>query len=471
MNKRTARLLVLVLPVLAASCASPEAPVPPDGQIVFRFERGASSLAAGRSKSLAYEPFDSVVVRVFRAGPAIVEETSRGVALAGTDPIEVSLRCLAENHKRVSVELFNARIMSYHGANTDVNVAAGKQTAVPVDAYEFVVDSLEVAPQTVVTAGTNFILRWDAAAAATTYLVQASPDAQFGSIGWEQETTDTTISYRAAAGTHYVRVIPRTLFARGHATAPKFCYVTDAGGKIRVSALVPSRVIPGELFAIVGQNLDYPGTTATIGGLDLPVEHAVWDTLVVRLPREALTNPVTVTCSNNPDLESDISDKPVVALRVAYVTSTGLLASEYVTELEKRSADFHDSGVAVIPIAELDTRDMDVFDVIAVAHDTGTLPTNWGGNPARAAVIAATDANVLAIGRGGATFLDLVIPGFGYPSSSLVDGDRKYYAPDESDQVFNTPHSVPKPDVGVFDVAPATIALSISGPYPANVDL
>ncbi|HEX6791735.1 MAG TPA: hypothetical protein VF247_10530, partial [Candidatus Krumholzibacteria bacterium] len=67
--------------------------------------------------------------------------------------------------------------------------------------------------------------------------------------------------------------------------------------------------------------------------------------------------------------------------------------------------------------------------------------------------------------------LDLVIPGFGYPSSSLVDGDKKYFAPDGSAPVFNTPHSVPKPDVGVFDVAPATIALSISSPYPANVEL
>ena len=473
MSTRLTRAFIIVAAVFALSCASsPNEPLLPDGRIVFRFENGAAMTSD--AASLAFAPsFDSLVVRVFRGGSGIVPEVAKGVALDGVGPIEISLGCIAENHKRVSVELFTGRLMSYHGANTDVNVLPGQPNSVPVDAYEFLIDTLEVAPQPVVPVGTSYTLRWNKAQAATSYLVQSSASPLFTTIDWEQAVTDTVLNRAEGAGAHYFRVAPRTSFANGHAAGPKFGYVVGGGAKVKVNALVPSRVIPGELFTIVGENLDFPGTTATIGADNLEVVSASWDSLVVRLSRSARTNLVTVT-SGNPAFESDVSGKPLVALRVAYVTVNGTYATEYVNQLESHSHDFDNSGIAVIPIEQLDTRDMNVFDVIIVAQDTGTLPVNWGdGEPSRAAVIAASPANVLAIGRGGAVFLSLVVPGTNYATSSVVDGDHKYFTPNSNAAIFNQPpHDIPTPDLGLFDVPAPTIALNIAGPdYPANVNL
>jgi hypothetical protein len=466
----TVRLVVfgMMAVAIALSCASPNEPVPPDGHIVLRFESGAAAMTM---VSPAAASFDSVAVRVFRPGASITEETSRGVALTGTGPIDVALTCIAENHKRVSVELFSGRAMTYHGANTDVNVVADRQTQVSVDAYEFVVDTLVVSPQAIVPQGTSYTLRWNRAVAATSYLVQSSVTPSFGDVEWEQSVTDTVVGYQASTGSHYFRVVPRTQYANGNPAGPKFGYVTGGGDKVKINALVPGRVIPGELFTIVGENLDYPGTTATIGADDLAVVRASYDSLVVRLPRAARTNFVTVI-GGTPALATDTSDKELVALRVAYVTATGEFATEYVTELEKRNQDFDNSGVAVIPIEELDTRDMGVFDIVAVAHDTGTLPVNWGGGePSRATAITQSDAEVLAIGRGGAVFLALVVPGASYPTTATVDTDKKYFARDVDAAIFTTPHAVTRPDLGLFDNPPPTIAFDISSPYPASVNL
>jgi hypothetical protein len=457
--------------MLVLSCASPSEPVPTDGRIVVRLENGSPANQFEGGTFLAAATFDSMIVRVFRGGTAIIPETARGVALNGGGPVEVSLSCVAENHKRVSIELFNKRVMTYHGANTNVNVLAGQHNSVPVDAHEFMVDTLVIAPQAVVQEGTMFMLRWNAARAATSYLVQSSATPDFTTIEWEQSVTDTVLGHQDAAGSHYFRVVPKTPFASGPAAGPRLGYVIGGGDKVNVTALVPSRVIPGELFTIVGENLDYPGTTAVIGSDNMEIVQASWDSLVVRLPRGGRTNNVTVT-SGNAALQSDVSPAPLVALRVAYVTANGGFAAEYVAELEKRNDDFDNSGVAVVPVDALDTRDMNAFDIIVVAHDTGTLPVNWGAdNPARASAIANSRANVLAIGRGGAVFLALVVPGSNYPTTSTVDGDRKYYARDNSAVIFTTPHDIATPDVGIFDVPAATIAFTIQSPYPSSVNL
>jgi hypothetical protein len=127
--------------------------------------------------------------------------------------------------------------------------------------------------------------------------------------------------------------------------------------------------------------------------------------------------------------------------------------------------------VAIIPIAELDTRDMNVFDIIVVAHDTGTLGLNWGGNqPARATAIANSRANVLAIGKGGAVFLDLVVSAANAPQNTAID-DGVYYVENTGAAVFNTPHSVngARP---AFAAAATTVTFMIdSSAKPAGVAL
>ena len=238
--KRAVCLWGAVGEVALLSCASPNEPVPTDGRIVLRIVSGptvATTRSDAPASTLAAATFDSVVVRVFRGGGSIVQETAKGVAM--TDSIEVSLACIAESHKRVSVDLFDNRVMTYHGANTNVNVLANRRTDVAVDAYEFLVDTLEVSPM-MVPDGSSCSLRWNAAAAATWYQVQSSPTSDFASIEWEQTVTDTVLDRQSPPGSHYFRVIPRTSFARGTAAGPEFTYVFGSSGSVTISGFNPA---------------------------------------------------------------------------------------------------------------------------------------------------------------------------------------------------------------------------------------
>jgi len=104
-----------------------------------------------------------------------------------------------------------------------------------------------------------------------------------------------------------------------------------------------------------------------------------------------------------------------------------------------------------------------VFDVIAVASDTGTLKTNWGGTNQgqRISAIADTDASVLAIGRGGVAFLQNTLTSTNLIYTTAVDGDRKYYESDKDAPIFKTPHGVAGPEVTFCNVASTTVALDI----------
>jgi hypothetical protein len=452
-----------------ASCSSPNEPVLPDGRVVLRFQPAPAPSAAGAMgpASIAAAP-DSVAVRVFRGGGAITLEGVKGAAVTGPEPIELSIPCIAETGKRVSVEVFEAGVMSHHGANTDVDVATGRTTSINIDAYPFTIDSLSVFPEVVPT-GSSFALRWDSAAAAAWYRVQSSTTPDFAVIEWEQTVADTVLDTQRAPGTHYFRVVPITQFASGTPAGPEFGYVAGGSGALAVTGFNPGAAIPGETFTILGENLDYPGTRAWIGAHPLAIEAASWGALTVRLPRVATTNTVSVV-SGAGWLGFDTSDNPFVAQRVAYVTDGGEFELQYIEMLMKYTDDFGYSGVVAVPVADLDWRDMDVFDTILVADDTGDFPANWGGGqPARAAVIAFTPANVMAIGKGGAVFLQLVgVTSAGHTTGADTDGD--YYVPDGSARIFSTPHPVGGGSVNFCDKPALTTDFSISAkPVGANL--
>jgi hypothetical protein len=460
----------LVVAAGAMSCTSPHEPAPSDGRIVLRFEpgqagAGPAALAAPASTAAT---FDSVVVRVFRPGSPLVQEKAGSAPITGTEPIEMTLTCVAEDDKRVSVDLFTAGVMTYHGANLDVDVSPGVATDVGVDAYAFTIGALSVTPQ-VVPEGSSFSMSWNSAPAAAWYQLQSSATPDFAVIDWEQSVTDTVLDTPAPTGAHYFRVVPSTQFAAGSAAGPEFGYVSGGSGALVVTGFDPGAAIPGETFAIVGENLDFPGTRAWVGLDECAVLRATWDSLVVTLPRPAMTNLVTVT-SGDPGLGTDTSSSPFVALRVAYVTGGGTYATEYIETLDKHSDDFGESGVVAIPVEDLDWRDMNVFDIVIVADDTGPFPASWGGGqPARAAAIAFSRANVLAIGKGGAVFLGLTgVTGAAHSQSADADGD--YYAPDGSEQVFTTPHAVGGGFVD-FSARPATTVYFDIAAAPIGVNL
>jgi hypothetical protein len=457
-----------VVALMVGSCSSPSGPAVPDGRIVFRFLPTPAPSASAPGAAAAAATFDSVAIRVFRGGAAIVLETVRGAPVLGTEPVEVAIPCIAENGKRVSVELFEMGVMSYHGADPDVDVPAGRRTSVVIDAYPFAIDTLAVTP-VVVYSGSAFSLRWGSAAAAAWYQVQSSATPDFATIDWQQAVLDTVLDTMQPPGSHYFRVIPMTDFAPGTPAGPGFGYVVSGSGSVDITGLSPGAAIPGETFTIVGENLDLPGTRAWIGVHELSIESARWDSLLVRVPRAATTAQVSVV-SPGGWLGSDTSDDPLVVQRVAYVTDGATFAPGYLEALADHADDFGYSGVAVVPVEELDWREMGVFDVIIVAEDTGRLPAQWGGGqPGRAAAILFTNANVLAMGTGGAVFLQIVSNMADFPQQT-TDDDGTYYAPDTAAEVFTTPHSVSGPDIAFAAKSSSTTTLQISS-TPAGVNL
>ncbi|MDH4036825.1 MAG: hypothetical protein OEX18_14305 [Candidatus Krumholzibacteria bacterium] len=434
MRLRTRMILLIAGPVMyAVSCSSPNAPAE-QGSLVFRFEPSpqAALVAAGGVADV----FDSVAVCVFRSGSPITAEVRQGAAI-GVDPVEMQIGCIAEPNKRVSVELFASGVMLYYGVNEDVDVAAGKRTSVIVDAVPFFVPALTVTPG-IVFDGASFNLSWPSTQGAQTYRVEASASPAFSTIEWSQSLAETLTTATLPPGSHYFRVAPETPYATGTFAGPEFRYVLGGSGGLVVTGLSAVGVIPGETFSIYGENLDFPDVQAAITAEPMEIVSASWGALTVRLPLAARSGYISVASS----LGADTSSDPLIAQRLAYVSATGLLAGAYNEVLWENGDDIEWSGIVYVPLADLDTRDMSVFDVILVATDTGTDVSNWGGGRAdRAEAITKSGATVLAIGDGGAAFMQIVSPPFSSATVRTIN-QTSCYAAAPAAPLFTSPHPV-----------------------------
>lgn len=427
--------MLLAGPVMyLVACSSPNAPAE-QGSIAFRFDPSSGGALFARTGGVA-DVFDSVAVCVFRSGAALTEEVRQGAAI-GVDPIEMTISCIAEVNKRVSVELFASGVMLYHGVNEDVDVIAAKRNDVLVDAFPFFVGSLSVTPG-IVYDGASFDLAWPSTVGARTYRVQASASADFATIDWQQSLVDTVTSAALPPGAHYFRVAPETPYATGTFAGPELSYVIGGSGSVIITGFSAVGVIPGDIVSIYGENLDFPGVQAAVGAELMEIVSAAWGELVVRMPRAARTGYVTVGNALGADQSSD----PLIAHRIAFVSATGLLAGSFGEVLWSSGDDIEWSGLAYIPLPELDTRDMSVFDVIVVASDTGTDVSNWGGGvPGRVIAISSSGANVFAMGDGGAAFLRLTVSAFA-SAPVRTTTQTSCYASMPGAAVFTTPHGV-----------------------------
>jgi hypothetical protein len=456
-------LAIAAIVALAWSCDTVD-PASTDGEIVLHFEPAATAMMRSPGAPAA-ALFDSVVVNVYRTGTPLRLEVSHGAAITSDDPIDVSVGCIAENGKKVGVDLYVNRVLVYHGSDSDVDVIAGRTTAVTIDVSAFYVSTLTLTPS-IIPNGAAFTLHWPPAAAAATYRVEESATLDFAAIASTESVTDTTVDVHVAPGSHYFRVRPMTPYAKGPASLPRFGYVTDGTNQVQITG-VDAAVIPGATITITGENLDFPGAQATIGARKLTLESMSWGQLVARVPKTATTEKVSVSST----LGSDTSNNEVVVQRVAYVTSTGEFAASYINLLAQHRDDFGQSGVVAIPVAQLDTRDMSVFDIIIVANDTGDSPARWAGKPARYAAITNSGAGVLAIGEGGTSFLRLAagtISSVSVATTSLAS----YYTATPSSTIFTKPHSITSsilPQTITFCVQPEpTVSLSFGGSKPAG---
>jgi hypothetical protein len=187
MTHRTTIAVSLLCAALALSCERNEAPEDLGGQIVLRFEPGASPGALMRASV-----FDSVVVNVFRSGSSVRLEASHGVGIHDDNPISVPVSCVAEDNKKVAVDLYVGRALAYHGYNADVDVTAGQTTPVSIDVSKFFITDLTLTPQ-VIPNGAAFTLRWPSTPAAASYHVEMSTTVDFATIASSQAATDTTL--------------------------------------------------------------------------------------------------------------------------------------------------------------------------------------------------------------------------------------------------------------------------------------
>jgi hypothetical protein len=432
---RTRMILLLAGPVMyAVSCSSPNAPVE-QGSLLFRFEPAAQTALLARAGGVA-DQFDSLAVCVFRPGSPVTRETRVGAAIT-VDPVEMRIGCIAEANKRVSVELFASGVMLYQGVNEDVDVVAGRSTSVLVDAMPFFVPSLTVTPGAVYD-GAAFALSWPSTAGAQTYRVEASASPDFSTVEWTQSLVDTLTTATLAKGSHYFRVAPETPYTTGTFAGPEFRYVFGGSGGLVVTGLSAVGVIPGDTFSIYGENLDFPDVQAAIGSLPMEIVSMTWGALTVRMPLAARSGYVTVGST----LGADVSSDPLIAQRIAYVSAGGLLAGAFSEVLWENGDDIEWSGIAYIPLPELDTRDMSVFDAILVANDTGTRASDWGGGrPDRAAAITSARVGVLAIGDGGAAFMQLAVPALAGAALFAVN-QVSCFTPVPGAPLFTSPHPV-----------------------------
>lgn len=461
MRSRTIYVIAALLAISSLACENNQAPVDDGGEIVLRF----APAAASRTPAMAASVFDSVVVNVYRSGTPLRLEVSRGVAITTDDPITLPIACIAENNKHVAVDLYASHLLVYHGSTSNVDVVPNQTTPVSVDVSAFYISNLTITPG-VIPDGAAFTLHWPPAPAATSYRLEESATIDFAVIASSQSVADTTIDVHVPTGSHFFRVLPVTAYAEGLPSGPRFGYVTGGSGQVTVSS-VDAAVIPGETITITGENLDFPGTQVTIGSREMMIESIAWDQIVARASRYATTGTVSVTSA----LGSDTSDQAVVVQRVAYVTSTGEFAASYIDLLSRHADDFGWSGVAEIPVTQLDTRDMSVFDIIVVANDTGDSPIRWADKATRYAAITTSGAGVLAIGQGGANFLRLAVNDL---SSVATNGAllTSYYLTSPTAAIFTKPHTVTNSLLPIsvkFCANPEnTVYFAIGGNKPAD---
>ena len=229
----------------------------PQGTVTLHFASAATSMVASDGvQSLASAPPDTVIVHVFRPGTPITQEVQRLVDLSGAT--DVSIPCIAENGKRVSVDLYTGGQFTHHGFTTGVNVVKGEHTAVSIDAYDFTIASLNVTPVVVSRPG---IVRSDvdAAPAAQSYDVQSSATTDFSTIQWQQSVTDTFVTEQLPRAHTTSASCRETPFADG-LSCPAVRVRAERVHDIVITGFTAPAAIPNDVITIYGENFDFPGT-------------------------------------------------------------------------------------------------------------------------------------------------------------------------------------------------------------------
>jgi len=430
------RLAATAIPIAVVFLAACSPTHEPESQgsisLVLYIESEAGGDVAGAP---AQVPPDSVVVRVFRGGSGVVHETFQGVAVNGASQVDVMLTCVAETGKKVSVELFAGETMVYFGVDEAVDVVENENTDVTIDAYDMRVDALQVADPLIEPGDPDpyVSVYWGRVSAAESYLLLESSSPTFEQhLTQSFLTTETSATRNRPPGPWYYTVAPLNPYAAGSLSNIAYAYVVSDGEQPpRIDDMTPQEVVPGDRVTLSGQNLDVPGRV-WVGTVICPVVSASETKLEFAVPAVTHTGAVSFENLMNTAGVPGI----LVVDRIAYVTRTNrdVSDSQWYIDLVKGENSLT-SGVAVVPLDEVTDRDMRVFDVIIAADDVGT------GTLGQLEAIAESGANVMAVGRGGRSFISLAVSDFngvGFTSEFRQD----LYFPDGSLTLLQSPHQI-----------------------------
>jgi hypothetical protein len=376
---------------------------------------------------------DSVVVRVFRGGSGVLQETHQGVAVNGASQVDVTVTCTAETGKKVSVELFAGEIMIYFGVDESVDVVEDENTDVTIDAYDIRIDDLEVTDELILPVDPPLDVFWDRVPVAASYLLLESSSPNFEQhLTQSFLTTDTVMTRNRPPGPWYYTVAPLNQYASGSPSNIAYAYVVSVvEQQPRIDDMTPQEVVPGDRVTLTGQYLNVPGRV-WVGTVICPVVSASETELEFAVPATAHTGAVSFE-----NLMNNIGAPGILVVdRIAYVTRTNRDASDsqWYIDLVKGENTLT-SGVAVVPLDQVTDRDMRVFDVIIVADDVGT------GTVGQLQAIAESGAHVMAVGRGGQSFITLAVSDLN--SAGFTSETRQYlYFPDGSLSLLQSPHQI-----------------------------
>jgi hypothetical protein len=379
---------------------------------------------------------DSVVARVFRGGAGANLETSSGAAINGASEVDLTITCVAEEGKKVSVELFSGPHMVYFGVNEQVDVVESENTNVMIDAWDMYVSSIDVTP-TMVIEGASYTVYWSRPTAAGSFLLLESPDSDFPQqVTQSYLTTDTTLTFQRPAGAYYYAVVPINTYAWGTVSNVAYGYVQTVGEQPpSVNSVYPSDAAPGERVTLRGSNMDLPGTRVFVGGVECPVVSAKESELDFVVAVGANTG--TISLETLMGIINPLPPVWITVNRIAYVSATGGDADWYADLMKGESSII--SGLAMVPLAEVADRDMRVFDVIILADDVGS-----GGvvsdSPELDAIVN-SGANVLAVGRGGRAYVSEVITEI-KGLSVTTEWRQDLYVLDGSVPIFQSPYPI-----------------------------
>lgn len=423
------------------------------GVVVLHFvgRSGETSLSSGSpyAQRLALPVADSVRVCVFPAGATSDPEVCKGAFLSPpVDSVTLVLEVIAEDNKRVAVELYEGGKMAFFGVDEDVDVSPGVNTTVRITARSFEVASFWPDPP-VVEDGKLFTLRWFSVLGAPSYRIQRSSVSDFSDITWETIVADTFWQGSVPSGDYFLRVAAENAYAVGEFT-PLTVQPLHVYGPPTITSVVAREMLRTQIDTIdvYGDHLDYPGTQAVVFGRPTPILASSPDCLVleVDVPQRAFSSRVAVATS----LGAAISADYVPVQTIAYImgpldTGDVLTAIDFESAIEGFGQSIDHSAVKIVPYTMVNLLDLSLFDLILVGLDTGTSGSDWGGGKTSTSdAVAQSGAMILGVGTGGAAYFERIGLDIGIGKSQVAFQSQMYVV-DGADDIFNIPNGIPIP--------------------------